>query len=48
LRVFRDRKADFLVGSIIWERMPPRLYALDVGDALVKILLMTAPLGLWR
>jgi len=41
-------QAAFLVGGIIWEKLPPKLYAIHVGDALVKILLMTAILVLWR
>jgi hypothetical protein len=41
-------QAAFLVGGVIWEKLPPKLYAIHVGDALVKILLMTAILGLWR
>jgi hypothetical protein len=41
-------QAVFLLGGIIWEKLPPKLYAIHVGDALVKILLMTAILGLWR
>jgi hypothetical protein len=41
-------QAVFLFGGIIWEKLPPRLYAIHVGDALVKILLMAAILGLWR
>ena len=41
-------QAAFLFGGIIWEKLPPKLYAIHVGDALVKILLMAAILGLWR
>jgi Protein of unknown function (DUF1761) len=41
-------QAAFLAGGIIWERLPPKLYAIHVGDALVKILLMAAILGVWR
>jgi hypothetical protein len=41
-------QAAFLFGGVIWEKMPPKLYAIHVGDALVKILLMAAILGIWR
>jgi hypothetical protein len=37
-----------LAGSVLHESTPWRLYAIHVGDGLVKILLMTAILGLWR
>jgi hypothetical protein len=37
-----------LAGSVLHEGTRWRLYAIHVGDGLVKILLMTAILGLWR
>jgi hypothetical protein len=37
-----------LAGSVVHEGTPWRLYAIHVGDGLVKILLITAILGLWR
>lgn len=32
----------------LWEHMPWTLYAIHAGDALVKTLLMTVILGVWR
>ena len=40
-------QAALLSGAVIWEGMAPRLYAIHAGDALIKILLMTATLTLW-
>lgn len=37
-----------ILGSVIHENYPWRLYALHAGDALVKTLLMAVILGLWR
>lgn len=37
-----------LAGSVVHEGTPWRLYAIHVGDGLVKILLIAAILGLWR
>ena len=37
-----------LTGSIMWEGVPWRLAAIHGGDWLVKILLVTAILGVWR
>ena len=37
-----------LMGAVIHEGMPWKLYAIHAGDALVKTLLMTMILGLWR
>jgi hypothetical protein len=36
-----------LLGAVLHEKMPPKLYAIHAGDALVKTLLMTV-IGLWR
>jgi hypothetical protein len=41
-------QATLLLGAVIWENMPWRLYAIHAGDALVKMLLMAAILGVWR
>jgi hypothetical protein len=41
-------QATLLLGAVIWENMPWKLYAIHAGDALVKILLMAAILGVWR
>jgi len=41
-------QAMLLLGAVLHEKMPPKLYAIHVGDALVKTLLMTVILGLWR
>jgi hypothetical protein len=37
-----------LAGSVLHEGTPWRLYAIHAGDGLVKIVLITAILGLWR
>ena len=37
-----------LTGSIMWEGVPWKLAAIHAGDWLVKTLLMTAILGVWR
>lgn len=41
-------QANLLMGAVIWERMPLQLYAVHAGDALVKALLVSATLALWR
>jgi len=41
-------QATLLVGAVIWENMPWKLYAIHAGDALVKIILMAVMLGVWR
>jgi len=41
-------QAMLLVGAVIHENMPVKLYAIHAGDALVKTLLMTVILGVWR
>ena len=41
-------QAMFLLGAVIHESMPWKLYAIHAGDALVKTLLMTVILGVWR
>jgi len=37
-----------LVGSVIWDKVPLKLAAIHAGDWLVKILLVTMIVGLWR
>jgi hypothetical protein len=37
-----------LLGALLHEGMPWMLYAIHAGDALVKTLLMTVILGVWR
>ena len=37
-----------LAGSVLHESTPWRLYAIHVGDGLVKIVLITTIIGLWR
>lgn len=37
-----------LVGSVIWENVPWKLAAIHAGDWLVKLLLVTIIVGLWR
>ncbi len=41
-------QAMLLMGAVLHEKMPWMLYAIHAGDALVKTLLMTAILGVWR
>ena len=40
--------AMILVGSVMWDRRPPKLAAIHAGDWLVKILVMAVILGVWR
>lgn len=41
-------QAMLLMGAVLHEKLPWRLYAIHVGDALVKTLLMTVILAAWR
>jgi hypothetical protein len=41
-------QAALLSGAVVWDGLPIHVYAIHVGDALVKILLMAAIIGLWR
>ncbi len=41
-------QAMLLMGALLHEGMPRKLYAIHAGDALVKTLLMTVILGVWR
>ena len=41
-------QAMLLMGAVLHEKMPWMLYAIHAGDALVKTLLMTVILGVWR
>ena len=41
-------QATLLLGSVIHENLPWKLYAIHAGDALVKTLLMAVILGVWR
>ena len=41
-------QAMLLMGAVLHEKMPWTLYAIHAGDALVKTLLVTVILGLWR
>ncbi len=40
--------ATILLGGVIHEKMPWKLYAIHAGDGFVKILLMSLILGAWR
>jgi len=40
--------ATLLAGSILWDNVPWKLAAIHGGDWLVKMLLITSTLGLWR
>ena len=41
-------QAMLLLGAVLHEKMPQKLYAIHVGDALMKTLLMTVILAAWR
>ncbi len=41
-------QAMLLMGAVLHEKMPWTLYAIHAGDALVKTLLVTLILGVWR
>lgn len=41
-------QATLLMGSLLHEKMPFKLYAIHAGDALVKIVLMAAITGIWH
>jgi hypothetical protein len=41
-------QATLIVGAVIHENMPWKLYAIHAGDALVKTLFMAVILGVWR
>ncbi len=37
-----------LVGSVIWENVPPKLATIHAGDWLLKLLLVSVIVSLWR
>ncbi len=37
-----------LTGSVIWEKVPPQLAAIHSGDWLLKLLIITVIVTLWR
>jgi Protein of unknown function (DUF1761) len=41
-------QATSIVGSVIHENYPVKLYAIHTGDALTKTLVITVILGVWR
>ena len=41
-------QAMLLLGAVLHEKLPWKLYAIHVGDAFVKTLLMTVILAAWR
>ncbi len=41
-------QAMLLIGAVLHEKMPVKLYAIHAGDALVKTILMAVILGVWR
>ena len=45
---FIGLQAALVAGGVIWENMPVKLYAIHMGDALVKMLAMAAIFGFWR
>jgi hypothetical protein len=40
--------ATALVGPVLWEKVPVKLYALSAGRWLVSLLVMAAIIGAWR
>jgi len=40
--------AILLVGSVIWDDVPPRLAAIHAGDWLMKLLLIAVIVGIWQ
>jgi hypothetical protein len=40
--------AILLVGSVIWDDVPPRLAAIHAGDWVMKLLLITVIVGIWQ
>lgn len=40
-------QANAIVGGLIWEKMPPRLFAIHAGDALLKTITIAAVLAAW-
>jgi Protein of unknown function (DUF1761) len=48
LAVWVGFQAMSIVGSVIHEHYPWRLYAIHTGDALAKTLVMAVILGVWR
>jgi hypothetical protein len=40
--------AVLLVGSVIWDDVPPRLAAIHAGDWLMKLLLIAVIVGIWQ
>jgi Protein of unknown function (DUF1761) len=48
LWVWAGFQAMLLMGAVLHEKMPWMLYAIHVGDALAKTLLMAVILGVWR
>lgn len=37
-----------LVGSVVWEKVPPKLAAIHAGDWLLKLLLVSVIVTVWR
>ena len=48
LAVWIGFQATSIVGSVIHEKYPSKLYAIHAGDALAKTLVMAVILGVWR
>ena len=46
--IFIGFQAALVAGGVIWENMPVKLYAIHMGDSLVKLLAMAAIFGFWR
>lgn len=40
--------AILLVGSVIWDDVPPRLAAIHAGDWLMKLVLIAVIVGIWQ
>jgi Protein of unknown function (DUF1761) len=48
LLIWLGFQAALLSGAMIWEGMALRVYAIHVGDALLKMVAVCVILGLWR
>jgi hypothetical protein len=48
LAVWIGFQATSIVGSVVHEQYPVKLYAIHTGDALTKTLVMAVILGVWR
>jgi len=48
ISIWLGLQATSIVGSVLHEQYPPKLFAIHSGDALVKTMFAAVLLGLWR